>query len=265
MSPRLLLSIHDVSPRFETAIDRLHDLLTAAGGQRIAMLVVPDFWREAPIRPGSRFATRLRDWAEAGVEMFLHGSVHRDETPHRSAFARFKARHLTAGEGEFLGLDATAAAARIAAGRALIEEVCGRSIAGFVAPAWLYGPGTHRAMAAQGIAIAEDHWKVWRPTDDAVLARSPVITWATRTPARERSSLAVAALARRLPGPRVMRVAVHPGDCGSDPVRRSITATVAALARQRVGSRYADLVHDFAPAPPAPVTPSFSPSLRADH
>lgn len=248
---RLLLSIHDVSPRFDTDVARLHDLLTAASGDApVALLVVPDFWREAPIVPGSAFARRLRAWAEAGTELFLHGYVHRDDSRHRAPLARFKARHMTAGEGEFLGLDAADAGARIAAGRALIEDISGRPIAGFVAPAWLYGPGAHAALRAARMPLAEDHAKVWRPADGAVLARSPVITWATRTVARERSSLAVAALARqigrRVAGPRTLRVGVHPGDLGSDAVRRSIAATVATLARDRVLSRYAALTDDHA-------------------
>lgn len=247
---RLLLSIHDVSPKFETQIDRLHDLLTAAGGDRIALLVVPNFWGEAPILPGTPFATRLRAWAAAGTELFLHGALHRDDSLHASRLARLKARHMTAGEGEFLGLDAAEAGARIAAGRALIEDITGRALSGFIAPAWLYGPGAHVALADAGIALAEDHWKVWRPRDGAVLARSPVITWATRTRARERSSLFVAGLARRLRGPRVMRVGVHPGDWGSARVRRSITATVTAMARDRAVSRYADLTADAALASP---------------
>lgn len=246
---RLLLSVHDVSPRFDDEVARLHDLLAAAAGDApIALLVVPDFWREAPIRCGSVFARRLRAWAEAGTELFLHGYAHRDETMHRSPLARFKARHLTAGEGEFLGLDAAEARARIAAGRAMIEEASGRPIAGFIAPAWLYGPGAVLALAQAGIPLAEDHGKVWRPADGAVLARSPVITWATRTVARERSSLAVAAITRRLRGPRVLRVGVHPGDLGSDAVRRSIAATVGALGRDRIASRYADLTGEVRPA-----------------
>lgn len=243
---RLLLSIHDVSPRFDSEVARLHDLLLAAAGDGpIALLVVPDFWREAPIRPNSPFARRLRQWAEAGTELFLHGYAHRDECLHRAPLARFKARHMTAGEGEFLGLDAAEARARIAAGRAMIEEASGRPIAGFIAPAWLYGPGAVQALAEAGVPLAEDHGKVWRPADGAVLARSPVITWATRTVARERSSLAVAAIARRLRGPRVLRVGVHPGDLGSDAVRRSIAATVGALGRDRMHSHYADLAGDL--------------------
>ena len=104
-SQRLLLaSIHDVSPRFEGEVDRLLELLAPHVGQRLAMLVVPNHWGDAPIVPGSPFAARLRGWADAGLEIFLHGYFHRDEARHRAAGDRLRARYMTAGEGEFLGL-----------------------------------------------------------------------------------------------------------------------------------------------------------------
>src|SRR4051812_16047654 len=98
--PRLLLSsIHDVSPRFESEVDRLIDLLGSHVGKRLAMLVVPNHWGNAPIVPGSPFATRLRGWADQGIEMFLHGLTHRDEAQHSGTTNRLRARFMTASEG----------------------------------------------------------------------------------------------------------------------------------------------------------------------
>src|SRR5437763_8404733 len=153
----LLASIHDVSPRFESEIDRLIDLLAPHVGTRLAMLVVPNHWGDAPIVPGSAFASRLRSWAEQGIEMFLHGFTHRDDAQYSGAADRMRARFMTASEGEFLGLSRDEAAARIANGRALIESVTGRPIDGFVAPAWLYGDGAREALAESGVPLAEDH------------------------------------------------------------------------------------------------------------
>ncbi|QDZ07907.1 DUF2334 domain-containing protein [Sphingomonas panacisoli] len=241
---RLIVSIHDVSPRHEGAIDRLQEQLERHGARTPAMLVVPNFWGEAPIVRGTPFATRLREWADRGIEMFLHGSEHRDTSRHDGWIKRLKANHMTAGEGEFLGLSGVEAATRIAMGRTLIEDIIGQPVAGFVAPAWLYGPGAIDALQSADIGIVEDHWRVWDAGSGRTLARSPVITWATRTPVRQKSSLAVAAIVRSIPGPRVMRLAVHPGDVGSDRVRRSISRTLDTLRRHRAISRYADLVDD---------------------
>lgn len=240
----LILSIHDVGPRFEREVDSLHERLApVAGPGKVAMLVVPDHWGEAPILAGSPFAARLRNWAEGGSEIFLHGWFHRDLAHHGGRLARLKARHMTAGEGEFLGLDRDEAGQRMRDGRALLEDITGRPVAGFVAPAWLYGPGALEALAVQGFPIAEDHMKVWHPPSGRILSRGPVITWASRSRGRIASSLFSAALARKaLAGLSVLRLAVHPGDTGVPALLRSMDVTLAALSRDRQVIRYAELL-----------------------
>jgi uncharacterized protein len=243
MPKRLLLSIHDVGPRFSVECERLADRLTALlGGAHFAMLVVPNHWGESPLNRDPRFARRLRAWADEGVEMFVHGWFHRDEMVHKG-LVRLKARHMTAGEGEFLGLSATEAARRMASGKALLEDIIGRPAIGFVAPAWLYGPGALQALATSGFAMAEDHMRVWRPGTDATVARGPVITWASRTAARTASSVAFAALARRTLHPlKNVRIAVHPGDLSKASIMASIDRTVRSFAAARSVSRYSALL-----------------------
>ncbi len=239
MTKRLLASIHDVSPRFERQIDVLAEHLDRRlGSSRFAMLVVPDHWDASPLSADKAFQARLRGWSDAGVEMFLHGWRHRDD----SGAASFKAKHLTAGEGEFLGLSEIEATRRLRAGRAVVEDAIGRPVAGFIAPAWLYGPGALAAVRAEGFALAEDHFKVWRPADGKVLARGPVITWASRSRHRINSSLFFAQLARFALQPLAnVRVAVHPGDTGVPALLDSLDATLARLLPGRMAARYADL------------------------
>lgn len=239
----VLASIHDVGPRFEREVDQLLDLMVRRlDGPRLAMLVVPDHWGEAPLANAPAFRRRLRTWADLGVEMFVHGWFHKDLAQHHGT-AALKARHMTAGEGEFLGLDRAEAARRMAAGKTLIEEVTGRPAAGFIAPAWLYGPGAQAALDDSGFALAEDHWKVWAPGDNRVVARGPVITWASRSRPRQLSSLAVAAAARvALHRQKVVRIAVHPGDTGVPQLLRSIDRTLCSFAGRRRIGRYADLL-----------------------
>jgi predicted deacetylase len=238
---RLLASIHDVSPRFEREVDELLDLLAPYVGRRLAMLVVPNHWGDAPIVPGSQFARRLRGWAESGIEIFLHGYFHRDGSGHRSAADRLRAKVMTAGEGEFLALSHAEAEARIIDGRALLEDVIGRGIDGFVAPAWLYGEGARTALPECGISVAEDHFRVWSPVTRKRVARGPVITWASRTRARLASSLLAAAVLRHSPMP-VLRIGVHPPDCNHPALVRSIRETFAVAKRTRRAARYSDLL-----------------------
>ncbi|HTK35242.1 MAG TPA: polysaccharide deacetylase family protein [Caulobacteraceae bacterium] len=240
---RLILSIHDVSPAHEDRIARLIEPIERhAGAARYAMLVVPDFHGDWPIGRYPTFQRWLRNLADAGVEMFLHGWSHRDDSVHAGAGARWKATMMTAGEGEFLGLDQAEAARRLREGRALLEDITGGPLAGFVAPAWLYGEGALAAIAAEGFALAEDHLKVWRPADGRVLSRSPVITYASRTPARLASSLMVSKAATLALGPlRDLRLAVHPGDADSPALMSEIDRALKVHLRRRTPARYADL------------------------
>lgn len=235
---RLLASIHDVSPRFEREVDQLLAHLYPHVGERLAMLVVPDHWGAAPLTPA--FKARLRAWSDRGVEMFVHGWFHRDTSAHAGT-AAFKARHMTAGEGEFLGLDHAEALARMRRGKALVEDTIGRRAAGFIAPAWLYSDDARRALGDAGFALAEDHARVWQP-GGRIVARGPVITWASRSRARQLSSLAAAAVLRRALQPaRTVRVAVHPGDTRVPALMASIDRTFAAF-RGHAPVAYADLL-----------------------
>jgi predicted deacetylase len=210
-------------------------------GDRLAMLVVPNHWGDAPLIAGSPFATRIRNWAEAGVEMFLHGFYHRDTASYDKASDRFRARMMTASEGEFLGLTAEEAAKRIAEGRSLVEDVIGRPIDGFIAPAWLYGDGALEALRHAHIRLAEDHFRVWSPVTGRKLASGPVITWASRTRTRLLSSLLAAAALRHAPI-HVLRVGVHPPDVRSPALLRSIEKTFAGALRTRRAARYQELL-----------------------
>lgn len=243
MGKLLLASIHDVGPRFEREIDQLADQLSRIlGGPKFAMLVVPDHWGEAPLSTNPAFQRRLRDWSDAGIEMFVHGWFHKDLSQHSGA-AAFKARHMTAGEGEFLGLSREEASRRMADGRKLVEDAIGRPAAGFIAPAWLYGEGAMAALKDNQFALAEDHMKVWQPETGRVLAKGPVITWASRSVPRQLSSRFFSSLARTFLHPQqVMRIAVHPGDTRVPALIESIEKTYSAFAARRPAGRYADLL-----------------------
>lgn len=128
-------------------------------------------------------------------------------------------------------------------GKALVEDIIGAPAAGFIAPAWLYSKGAMAALAEAGFAIAEDHMRVWTPSSGRVLARGPVLTWASRSRGRIASSLAFAAIAPPILGMlSTVRIAVHPGDTRVPSLLNSIDRSFTRLSRGRVISRYADLL-----------------------
>lgn len=240
--PRLLASIHDVSPKFVPEVERLLAALEPHVGRRLAMLVVPNHWGDAPIAGDRAFQRRLRAWADEGIEIFAHGWYHRCDTPPETARDRWRGKHMTAGEGEFVGLDRAVANGRIQAALSLIGDIIGRAPTGFIAPAWLYSPGAKAALADAGVAVAEDHLRVWSPVTGERLAWGPVVTWASRSPRRLASSLAFARISRTLlRAQRNLRIAVHPGDAHVPAILESVDATFSA-ASFRTPARYAALL-----------------------
>lgn len=251
----MLLSVHDVGPRFLPQVERLVEHLRFhADSPALALLVVPDHWGAAPIRGDRDFARWLRRRRDEGAEILLHGWSHRDDSVHATAADRFRAARMTAGEGEFLGLDRAEALRRMREGRMLLEDIAGAPVDGFVAPAWLYGAGARSALGEAGFRIAEDHFRVWNPQDGRILARGPVITWASRSVPRMLSSILFAKAARAvLPVLPTIRIGVHPGDTGALAIMDSIRATVRRFRISHRPSSYADLLRAPSTALGSPV------------
>ena len=241
---RLLASIHDVTPVHTARLDRLVPAVeVVVGPGRYALLVVPDFHHQGLLTSSPQFGRRLRAWTDAGCEIFLHGFTHLDESRHMGTAARWKATRMTAGEGEFLGLSTPEAEARISEGRDMIEQIIGRPITGFVAPAWLYGEDSIAALAAQNINMIEDHFRVWNPQTSAVFARGPVTTYASRSRARIAGSILWSRIATvLLARAATVRLAVHPHDVDSPVLMREIRRALSAFARSHRPSAYADLM-----------------------
>lgn len=244
MERRLLASIHDVTPFHSDRLDRLVPVVErAVGPGRYALLVVPDFHRSGSLRDHPDFVKKLRAWSDAGCEIFLHGFTHLDESTHNSRTAQLKAERLTAGEGEFLGLSHDEAMHKLANGRLLLEDIIDRPVAGFIAPAWLYGAESLRAVADQGFALAEDHFRVWNPQTDTVLARGPVITYASRSTSRLISSILWSRIATVvLSRAKTVRFAVHPHDTDSPRLLHEIERALCALTGTHKPSAYSDLL-----------------------
>ena len=240
---RLLASIHDVTPYHLNRLERLVPLVEAIVGKgNFALLVVPDFHREGRLDNDAGFAKRLRGWAEDGCDIFLHGFTHLDDSKHPSIGASLKARRLTAGEGEFLGLSYYDASRKLIDGRKMVEDIIGRPVTGFIAPAWLYSPDSLRAIAHQGFTLCEDHFSVWNPQDAKVHARGPVITYASRSPSRLISSLLWSRIATVvLSRANVVRFAVHPNDVDAPELITDISRALRVFGRSHVPSSYLEL------------------------
>ena len=206
----LLVSIHDVTPALADGVVRLW-ALCAGRGIRPALLVVPDWHGEWPLEAHPGFVAWLRARAAEGAEILLHGERHDEAGSARRLGDELRAWGRTAGEGEFLTLDGTAAGERISRGRARLRAL-GLDPVGFVPPAWLAREAGHGAAGRAGLGFSEDDRSI-RLFPSGRQVSSPVVRWSARTPLRAWGSLAVARARWTLQrGARLPRIALHPQD-----------------------------------------------------
>lgn len=240
---RLLLSVHDVTPHHFERLKTIHAFLQDLGvGNRYALLVVPDFWHQWPLEHHRNFAHWIRARAAEGVEIILHGFTHRDDSIYQSSFKDWKARTLTAREGEFYELSSEDATERLKRGTMILRTTFGVDVQGFIAPAWLYSQGALAALQNLGFRFAEDHWHVWSPANSTTMCRGPVVNYASRSENRIRSSLFWSKLANWLLRPLpVLRLAIHPNDLDSPRLVEEIKRTVCRQQQHRRLCQYAEL------------------------
>jgi predicted deacetylase len=240
---RLLVSVHDASPGCESKLRRIHGMLVEAGiGNRYSMLVVPDFWNANPLSDSPGFTAWVRELAAEGVEIALHGYSHRDDRGRRLLLERIRTIWRTRDEGEFASLDRATALSRLEKGRQMITDQLGIESMGFVAPAWLYSPGTIRAVEDAGFIWAEDRSRIWFPNETGKTIGSPVICFSTRTGiGRLKSTIWCRTSQAVLRSFSTVRLALHPLDADFETLFDLLPCLLERLTACRATVRYRDL------------------------
>jgi uncharacterized protein len=235
----LLVSIHDVTPALEHNVTRLWQLC-ADRGVTPALLLVPNWHGAWPLEQHPEFMAWVRDRADEGAEVVLHGERHDEVGLHRGLGDRWRAWGKTDGEGEFLSLDGPAARDRLMRALERLRRL-GVKPVGFVPPAWLAREVVHQAAAAAGLSFSEDDRSV-RLLPSGHRIPSPVVRWSTRSRTRAWGSVAVAkarwVLQRKSQCPRI---ALHPPDLDYPATARSIGHNLDRWLGQHRAGRYADL------------------------
>jgi predicted deacetylase len=235
----LLVSIHDVTPALAPRVEALWTFCHERGVTP-ALLVVPNWHGAWPLADYPEFVRWVRERADDGAEIFLHGERHDEVGLPRSLGDSWRAFNKTAREGEFLTLEGPAARERIDRGLALFARL-GLSPIGFVPPAWLARDSCYAMARDAGLHFAE------HDTAIAILPRgawipSPVVRWSGRTPFRARASSVVAdARWRTQRRAKVVRIAFHPSDLDHPASARSTARTLERWLGDRSPARYADL------------------------
>jgi predicted deacetylase len=236
----LIVSIHDVSPAQANDVRAAWDLCVRLDIVP-ALLVVPDWHGQWPLECHGGFVAWLRERAEDGAEILLHGERHDEVGLPRRFGDSVRAWGRTLREGEFLTLDAASACERIGRGLRRLQAL-GFRPCGFVAPAWLARDVAYSAAAAWGLKVAEDISTIHLLSRGLRLA-APVIRWSARTALRVHVSSLVATLRCILQRhAAVVRAAIHPPDMRSPRVTASVVRTLRSLRQHRRLARYCDLV-----------------------
>ncbi len=130
---RLAVAVHDVEPATFERCALIRDWLDDHGVDRVTLLVIP----ARDMHPFDRRSPELAEWLterlRRGDEVAQHGFCH--DRPRRPL-----------GRGEFAGLDPGETRRALDAGRRLLH-LAGVEPRGFVAPAYVYTPALHAALA----------------------------------------------------------------------------------------------------------------------
>lgn len=229
--PALCVAIHDVAPATWTECLRLLDAVRAVADIPLSWLVVPEY-HHGTLRSRACEATLERLLAQ-GHELVLHGYTHQDPAPMRGhGLARFLRSVYTQREGEFAAIDAGEARRRIELGLAWFAAR-GWPVSGFVAPAWLLGPGAWRVLPDYPFSYTTTYWRFYQlHPARAILA--PALVYAARNRTGRTMSPHVAEFVAALSAKaQLARVALHPRDAHHPELMRHAQRLVAGLLASR--------------------------------
>jgi len=237
--PAVCIVVHDAAPSTRPSCVRL---LTAvrqvAGDAPVTILAVPRYHDEAPT---AEFEAWLGERARRGDELALHGCTHLDDGKPSGAVDAVRRSHYTRGEGEFWSLSRQDALARIDVGIAWFAKN-GWPLSGFVAPAWLLGPGAREALVERPFEYTATLRELVHLPDHTPVSSQSVV-YSTSSAWRRTSSLAwnagVDLLERSNP---VLRIELHPRDADFPAVRRSWQGILARALHTRRPAMVADFM-----------------------
>lgn len=232
--PALIVSIHDVSPLTQAAVEAMILDLGRAGVPRASLLVIPNHHHRAPMAEDVGFQEWLREKVRNGHEIVLHGYFHKRPPSDSGLASKLVTEHYTAGEGEFYDLAETAAAERLEKAKAEFAA-SGFHPTGFIAPAWLLGSEAEKAVKNAGFGYTT-RLKNFKDLASGQETPSQSLVWSVRSAWRRQVSLWWNAwLAGRLAGNPLLRVGLHPPDWTHPQIKaQALDLIRAALAGREV-------------------------------
>ncbi len=229
---RFLLSIHDVWPGNHSLVVGYLQRLRSLGAVQPALLVVPNYHERAAMNQNAEFLAWLRQEAEMGTEIFLHG--YRHWMPERAEGAAFKGhrnnwgqwinRHWVQDEAEFCGLSDNEKTRLLKLGLAAFQQAS-LTCVGFIAPTW-HGSPKKSILRLQGIKIQETRFFI-KHLDSLRERFAPPLAWTPSEMGKAKliGGQAWLKLLMHLP---LIKVAIHPGDMDSSETLRILEGVCAS-------------------------------------
>jgi predicted deacetylase len=228
MRPRLLASLHDVSPLTLDACRDAVELLRDGGipPSALTVMVVPYHDEQIALDQHPGTIAFLHELADHGATLVAHGYTHMMASPPRSPLRWLAARWFARSQGEFAACDADETRRRLALATGIFDRAGLTSrIVGFVPPAWLLSRGARETVDATALLFHERFAGI--VFGDRLVARR-LIGWGSLTAIEAVATASWAWLqARRAPADT--RLAVHPPDLLRAVTRRSIARTLRSL------------------------------------
>jgi predicted deacetylase len=242
--PRLLVSLHDISP---LTIGHCRDALALFAEVGLPLSCLSGF--VIPLHEGRIAVDRdpatmdlLGQLADGGATLVMHGLTHRMAGRCWTPAAWFRGHLFARGQGELLRSDAADTARRLDEGRAIFRRAgLEAALRGFVPPAWLLSPAARQVVHDAGFDFYETFGGIvarGRAGGDRLLARR-VIGWGSLNAIEARATALYAAFQCRLPAADT-RVAVHPADMARPGQRRAVGRALGRLLARMPASSYAD-------------------------
>lgn len=248
----LSIVLHDVAPINLPACERVLAAVRNAARPGppppVTLLAVPCYHRSATAWPDDALFDRWLEQARAqGHELALHGYTHLDDQPLGGWRDRAMRRWYTAAEGEFAALPADEARRRLEVGIEWFRRQ-GWPLHGFVAPAWLLGPGLREAMQGLPFEYTCTLNTVEAPPGQPLLHGHSMV-YSTRSAWRRSASrLWNGLLAQGRRHQPLLRLELHPQDADHPAIRRQWTQALREALRTRHAVRMYEAVQWAQPA-----------------
>jgi predicted deacetylase len=148
---KLVVSLHDVSPRWAGEVRYVLDALDRLGAHPRVLKVIPNEGGIHDVRADPTFARLLREEVAQGSEIVLHGFTHTVAGPIRGHDSvAIRARLFAGSVAEFVTLGEQQMEERLLQGQDVLRSI-GITPRGFCAPGWLAAPALPRLLRQCGL------------------------------------------------------------------------------------------------------------------